>query len=460
MSFNFNELTGKMPAGLLVTDVLLETLFINQYARKQIFLLKPGQDSGSVMLHHRFYTTDRQLFDMKGCMQNMISGQHRSFQKTLIIGRDQGDALVYLTATAFGMEGSDYYLFLIADLSGEMDCITHAPGSFNRHDFILGQRIIGHDEKIRNVYRLISLAADSMVNVMITGESGTGKELVADAFHALSARRDNPLVKINCSALSESLLESELFGHVKGAFTGAIKDKPGKFEEARGGTLFLDEIGEISHSLQVKLLRVIQEKTIERVGDNRSIPVDMRIIAATNKDLRDLISQEGFREDLYYRLNVFSVHMPPLRERALDIPLLCDHFMHHINHETGKQIKGFSRSAIRLLMKYSWPGNIRELRNAIEYAFVLVRGNLIDVDDLPENIRKDSGGKHPRKESSTGHLNTQDSGFVKSRGGRLNISREALLAVLESNAWNQSQAARVLGISRVALWKKIKKFGL
>ncbi len=461
MHFNFNQLTDKLPAGIVITDAQLEVFYMNAYAREHIFELRPGHDRGSVMLRRSFYTTDRKRFDMGNCMQEMIERQKRSFHKTLILRRRHDEALVYFTANGFRMEGLDYYLFVISDISNEMDCVVHSPGAFGREDFVLGNRIIGLDEKIRHIHRMIRLAADSMVNVMITGESGTGKELVADAIHALSDRRDKPLVKVNCSALSESLLESELFGHVKGAFTGAVKDRPGKIEEAGGGTLFLDEIGEIDHSLQVKLLRVIQEKTIERVGDKKPVRVDMRIIAATNKDLRALTQEGTFREDLFYRLNVFSIHMPALRERPLDIPRLCDHFIDKGNQQTGKNIKGFTKEAMRAMLRYHWPGNIRELENAIEHAFVLAQNNMIAPDDLPDTVSAGESLPAGRKEADGNEVQEAKADQEpKKIRGRLHITREQLESVLEKHSWNQSQAARSLGISRVALWKKMKKMGL
>ncbi len=467
----FPHIADKMPAGLVVTDPQLEVLYMNNHARKAIFGLHHGQDGGAAMLRKRFYTTNRHTFDMSGCMQEMIAQRQRNFQKTLIMKKGDEDLLIHFTARGFTSEGNDYYIFVLTDISEEMDCVVHAPGSFGREDFVLGKRIIGHDEKIRQIYRMIRLAADSMVNVMVTGESGTGKELVADAIHALSDRQKKPLVKVNCAALSESLLESELFGHVKGAFTGAIKDRAGKFEEAGGGTLFLDEIGEISPSLQVKLLRVIQEKTIERVGDNKPIRVDIRIIAATNKDLQELIRKGAFREDLYYRLHVFSIHMPALRERPLDIPRLCDHFIDQSNINTGKQVRGMSREAMRLMMEYPWPGNIRELENAIEHAFVLVQGSLITAEDLPGSITtyraevqiETRAGIPPETSDQVrqqGHQDHDVPGIRKSPGGRLLISKEQLAALLRQHGGNQTQTARSLGISRVALWKKMKKFGL
>ena len=516
---NFSQLLSSMQGGVVVTDERLRVLYLNDFARSNVFSAVGDQPVEGLMLGQRFLTTGRTVFDMAGCMQSMPEAGERSFHKTLIIQQQDTERLLYVTGNALRQNGQHLFLFLFSDITDEMDCITHSPGSFGARDLLIGQRIIGHDSKIRDIYRLISLAADSMVNVMITGESGTGKELVADAIHHLSDRRNKPLVKVNCSALSETLLESELFGHVKGAFTGAVKDRPGKIEEAQGGTLFLDEIGEISPGLQVKLLRVIQEKTIERVGGNRPVRVDMRIICATNRNLQQLTAGGQFREDLFYRLNVFPIHMPPLRERMLDIPLLCDHFIGRFNQSTGKQVKGISREAMRLLMNHPWPGNIRELQNAMEYAFVLVDGQVIETPDLPVSVNAThdmpttwgtamptTGGTAmpttgrtamPATGASvmptTGASAMPDTGgfampssgavpdFATSRqhgmpstdpsthrqyhrpkppGGRLPISREKLVEALELNNWNQTKTATYLGISRVALWRKMKKMGL
>ncbi len=450
---NEKQISSEMlPAGVFITGKDLIIKYINRYALENIFRL--SRDKGQytdILLDQKFYTTDKRSFDIGGCIVSIIAGKEKSFRKTLILKHKYGESLLYITAREAGPE---HYIFVAVDLSSEMDCISYAPGNFGMDDFILGQRLIGNDPKIREIYRKISLAAESMVNVVVTGESGTGKEVVADAIHALSDRRDKPIVKVNCASLSESLLESELFGHVKGAFTGALRDKPGKFELAQGGTIFLDEISEISQALQVKLLRVIQEKEIERVGGDGATPVDMRIIAATNRDLAEMVNDGSFREDLYYRINVFSINVPPLRERPLDIPRLCDHFIDIYNKDTGKNIPGISGGAMRLMIRYPWPGNVRELRNAIEHAFVLVTKNMIDVSDLPESI----AGYQGTLASEPGRK--PDNGFTRKRGGRLNISRDELKRVLEHHGWNQTQAAITLGISRVALWKKRRKFGM
>jgi two-component system, NtrC family, response regulator HydG len=308
---------------------------------------------------------------------------------------------------------------------------------------------------------MIELAADSMANVLVHGESGTGKELIAEAIHLLGDRKDENIVKVNCSALTESLLESELFGHVKGSFTNAVKDKKGKFEEAHKGTIFLDEIGEISHSIQVKLLRVIQEKTIERVGDNKSIKVDMRIVAATNKDLRQLVNEGKFREDLFYRLNVFPIRTLALRDHKNDIPLLCNHFIEKFNRQTGKNIRGLSQDAWRILLDYCWPGNVRELENAIEHAFVLCQDELIDVFDLPQEVRlvtlREGLCKGLEQAGDKAYAFRPAEVSIKSQSSP---EKESLLQLLQRHHGNRNRSAAELGISRVALWKKLKKHGI
>jgi len=459
MEKDFNAIAEALPCGLIITDNQLNIQYMNEFAKEKIFSAT-GNSIPSNMKDQAYYTTDMRLFSMDDCMQNMIQQGKRDFHKTLILKSNGEDRLVYFSVKGFTDKSSEFYIFNITDISGEMDCITYSPGTFGKGEFILRKKIIGHDPAIEEIYRMISLAADSEVNVLIQGESGTGKELVADAIHELSERKNKPLVKVNCAALTETLLESELFGHVKGAFTDAYKDKTGKFEQANGGTIFLDEIAEISQSLQVKLLRVLQEKVIERVGDNKPIKVDMRIMAATNKDLRELIRNNVFREDLFYRLNVFNIKMPPLRERYLDIPLLIDYFVEKFNRTTSRSVKGLSKEAMKALLAYSWPGNIRELQNAIEHAFVLVRSGLIELTDLPEEIRK--GNKEPadKKDRDLSASVYYAEGFRKNKNRRLTINKEQLKGVLEMNDWNQTKTAEYLGISRVALWKKMKKLGI
>ena len=306
--------------------------------------------------------------------------------------------------------------------------------------------IIGKSMNMQKVFDLIRSAAQSDAPVIVYGESGTGKELAAAAIHRLGSRSNGPFIKVNCAALNESLLESELFGHVKGAFTGADRTRVGRFEAANYGDIFLDEIGDLPLSTQVKLLRVLQEKEIEKVGDHRPVQVDVRILSATNRDLNRLMEAERFREDLYYRIGVIPIYLPPLRERPEDIPLLIDAFIQRIRLKTRKPICGIDKAALELLSHHDWPGNVRELINVIEYAFVLCTGEEIMPSHLPATIlgrsRPLSAGK-PQKPSP---------------GDR--DERETLLEILRRTDGNKSEAARMLGISRVTLWKRLKANGI
>jgi PAS domain S-box-containing protein len=300
-------------------------------------------------------------------------------------------------------------------------------------------KIIGKSKKMQEVYSLIELLSDVETTVLITGQSGTGKELVAEALHYKGSRSPKPLVKVNCSALSENLLESELFGHVKGSFTGAIKDKIGRFELAGGGTIFLDEIADISPKIQIELLRILQEKEFEKVGDSTTIKVDVRVIAATNQDLSQKVKSGDFREDLYYRLNVMKIYLPQLKERREDIPLLVEHFIKKFNNKFNKEIKAISADVERLFMGYYWPGNIRELEHTLEHAFILCRQDTITVDHLPFELR------------------TLVSTEISLDNNEDINDPQVILQALEKVAWNKSRAAQLLGISRRSIYRKIKE---
>lgn len=310
--------------------------------------------------------------------------------------------------------------------------------------------IVGRGARMREVFRLIELAALSEETVLVLGETGSGKELVARAIHHHSPRKNGPLVTVNCSALSETLLESELFGHVRGAFTGAVAEKMGRFESANGGTLFLDEVGELSPLVQVKLLRVLQERTLERVGDNRTRAVDVRVIAATHRDLAALVREGRFREDLYYRLKVFPVQLPPLQERREDIEPLVAHFVARLRERTGKRISGVAPEAMRLIMDHSWPGNVRELENAIAHAFVTCPEGLIAPEDLPVELRH-ADLALPRTTNTLARAANERKIYK-----RLRLGREQLLQLLGECDWNKAETARRLGIDRTSLWRHMK----
>lgn len=301
--------------------------------------------------------------------------------------------------------------------------------------------IIAKSSKMQRLIEVIKIVAKTNATVLITGESGTGKELVARAIHSQSHRPNKPFVAVSCAALPESLLESELFGHEKGSFTGAYVQKKGKFEFANGGTLFLDEIGEMSANIQVHLLRVLEEKEFTRVGGNEPIKVDVRVISATNKDLRRAIANGQFREDLYYRLNVVAIELPPLRERKEDIPLLAQHFLSKFALENQKNITEFSPDAIKFLLEYDWPGNIRELENAIERAVILSKDSFITIADLP-------------------HENLLLTGSALVGKNIKEVEKNHIMNVLCETGGNYSEAARILGISRMTLYNKVKEFDL
>jgi len=309
--------------------------------------------------------------------------------------------------------------------------------------------IVGQSPPMHHIYDLVEKVAPANSPVLILGESGTGKELIARAIHYNSPRKDSPFVKVNCAALAEGVLESELFGHEKGAFTGAIRRKPGRFEIAGSGTIFLDEISEISLSTQVKLLRVLQEKEFERVGGTETLKMKARLVAASNQNLEVLISEKKFRKDLYYRLNVVSLHLPPLRERSEDIPLLVHHFIKKYNQESGKKVQGITPEAMKFLINYTWPGNIRELENVIERAIVLTSQPNIDLDDLPQNIIKRNA-----LQSNDGQ---EDESLMK----RIEeYEKNLIFNALMKTKGNISRAAESLGIKRTTLRYKMEKYDL
>jgi len=308
--------------------------------------------------------------------------------------------------------------------------------------------IVSKNQVMQRLFERLPLYAASSSTILIEGESGTGKELIARAIHNLSPRSKKPLIIVNCAALPDNLLESELFGYVRGAFTDAKKDKPGRFQLAHGGTVFLDEIGEISQAMQVKLLRVLQEREFEPLGGTVTVKVDVRIIAATNRNLSEEVAEKRFREDLYYRLNVVRIWLPPLSQRREDIPLLANHFRERFNALTGKRIERFSEKALAAMLHAPWPGNVRELENAVEYAFVVCQHNVISLSDLPPHIY------HPSP------LPISVTEMENELSPLKNAEAETIRRALKRNHGNRTHAAAELGLSRNTLWRKMKRLKL
>ena len=306
------------------------------------------------------------------------------------------------------------------------------------------ENIVGKNKEIKQIISVLESVAQTDSSVLITGESGTGKEIAARAIHLNSGRRAGPFIAINCSAFAETLIESELFGHEKGAFTGAIKTKVGRFELAQGGTLFLDEIGDLSIAAQTKFLRVLETREFERVGGNKTIKLNARIIAATNKILSEEILAGKFREDLFYRINVMNVHLPPLRERKDDLPLLVNHFIEQFNLTFGKNIKQFSSSAYDYIEEYEWPGNIRELENVIEHCFILCNGDIIQAEHLPKRLKSIAN-------TNFGKTNQNEANNFKV------VEKELIMSVLNRNNQNRTKSAKELGVDPSTLWRKMKK---
>jgi two-component system, NtrC family, response regulator HydG len=305
--------------------------------------------------------------------------------------------------------------------------------------------MLGRSPGMQKVFEIIRKVAQSDAPVIIFGETGTGKELVAQAIHNLGKRRNGPYIQLNCAALNEALLESELFGHVKGAFTGAHSHREGRFEAANGGDIFLDEIGDVPLSIQVKLLRTLEAKQLERVGDHRPIRVDVRFISATNRNLEQLVAEGKFREDFFFRINVIPIHLPPLRERPEDLPMLTEHFLRQLRARSGKDISGLAPEVMELFTKHPWPGNVRELRGVLEYAFVIAEKGLIHTEHLPVQLtRAPLAQAFPARSA------------IPSRSEE----KTALIDALVQSRGNQSRAARLLGVNRVTVWHRIKKYGI
>jgi len=373
--------------------------------------------------------------DIKKCRCHILKkdGSYLSAIKNASVLRDDAGQAIGAVETIMDISELDRLDQQVTQLSRQLDSSQGFCG------------MVGNSAKIQQVFNVVKKAAKSDSPVIIYGESGTGKEMVAHAIHRCGQHSNGPFVQLNCAALNEALLESELFGHTKGAFTGAYRHRIGRFEAADGGDLFLDEIGDVPLSIQVKLLRVLESGQFERVGDHRSISVDVRIITATNKNLEELIARKVFREDLFFRINIIPIHLPPLRDHREDIPLLVNTFIQRLNQSTGKKITGLSQEAMERFMLHGWPGNVRELKSALEYAFVVAEKNVIGLDQLPPQFTPSDAFALPVQAMISPRAATE---------------KEELIKTLRQTGGNQTRAAKVLGINRVTVWNRMKKYGV
>ena len=381
--------------------------------------------------------------------QSIRTGQTvKNFEINILTREDRAQPISVCTAPLIDSEG--HFLGGVETFR-DMSSIKQLRREIsNRYTF---QDIISKNARLRQIFETLPNIAQTDATILIQGRSGTGKELFATAIHNISPRAAGPLIKVNCGALPESLLESELFGYVKGAFTDARNDRLGRFQAAHEGTIFLDEIGELPLPVQVKLLRVLEYREFEPLGSDTTIKVDVRILAATNQDLEHLVAEGKFREDLFYRLNVILIRLPELRERTEDIPLLVEHFIERFNHHMGRGIYGVDREAMALLVRYPFPGNVRELENVLEHAYIVTRGPSIGVEDLPKFIIEN----RQRVNNHPGHPAHRSPAWKPRFSG---LDRQGLIECLERNYWSIPRAADMLGVHRTTLWRRVKKYNI
>ncbi len=433
-----NSVFESMPTGVFaILDQNLNIATINKAASEIL-----DSDTGSMKGKNAKDILENKFPGIQKLVQQTILNRSPIKNFNLEIKDRFGEIKTYLVSTAITEESlkDDFGVVLVLHDISEVTRL--------RKVFIAKQSfgaLIGSSPAMKELYGIIETIAEFDTTVLIYGETGTGKELIARTIHNFSHRKNGPFIPINCSALSSSVLESELFGHVKGAFTGALQDRRGRFEMAQAGTVFLDEIGNLSLDLQVKLLRTIQERIIERVGSSDQIPIDVRVLSATNHDLTELVAKKLFREDLYYRLKVFQVNVPPLRSRRLDIPILGDHFIEKFNRVHNNRIIGLSNATKEMLMKYSWPGNVRELENAVEHAMILTPGKILEPQYFPPEVR---------------HMQRDGSPPVPSTNKNPGTEEESIRRALAAFGGNVSKAAIQIGMHRSTLWRKMREFGI
>jgi PAS domain S-box-containing protein len=406
-----------------------------------------------------------QLWNLAKVVEEVLASGERVRERENILARRDGHELrvVVSASRLVDREGNPAgAVAILRDVTALRELETRLESRASMHG------LVGSTHAMQEVYALIEQAAPTDSTILVLGESGTGKELVADAIHRASRRQRGPFVKVNCSALSEGLLESELFGHVRGAFTGALADRKGRFELASGGTIFLDEVGDLTERIQVKLLRVLQEHEIERVGDTRTIKIDVRVVAATHQPLKRLVEEGRFRQDLYFRLNVIPLRVPPLRERREDIPALVARFLRELATRAAKPCERLSPDALRALLDYRWPGNIRELRNAIEHAVVKSRGAVILLEDLPREIIEETarvaaiagGAARPAERAANTGTGAHAGAERDDSAATAPLEADRIREALASTDWNRGRAAALLGMDRTTLWRRMRRLGM
>ncbi len=439
MKLDGTDILNAMSEGVFALNTDKKVIFANRALRRMLFHEEgEGADVGAV---EQILNESVLIPKHTALLDRVMSNRERVSNYETVLRDANGIPMPVQIQIDLLIKGEEVIgaLEIIRNLSPHPDAgeKQNRPGGF--------RALVGKSKKLLEVLDLVASASSSTATVLLEGESGTGKELIARAIHQMGPRRDKAFIAVNCASLPEELLESELFGHMKGAFTTAIYDRPGRFELADHGTLFLDEIGDMSPAAQAKVLRVLQEHEFERVGGTKTVQVDVRIIAATNKELAQAVSEGHFREDLYYRIRVFPIRVPPLRERKDDIFPLIKHFMAKFSRETGKQITNISPKALEFLLSYSYPGNVRELENMIEHAFVISPGPTLLIENLPKPVIPLSM-EAPSPLTQGGVLASQEKALV--------------LKTLEEMNWNQVKAAERLGISRSTLWRRLKELGI
>lgn len=440
MKLDGSGILNAMSEGVFALDTDKKVIFANRALRRMLFY--DEADGADVAAIERILHESILIPKHTALLDRVMSNRERVSNYETVLRDANGVPIPVQIQISLLLNGEEVIgaLEMIRSLS------PHIPDSGEKQNRPGGFRsLAGKSKKLLEVLDLVASAASSTATVLLEGESGTGKELIARAIHQMGPRREKAFIAVNCASLPDDLLESELFGHMKGAFTTAIYDRPGRFELADHGTLFLDEIGDMSPAAQAKVLRVLQEHEFERVGGTKTVRVDVRIIAATNKELVQAVSEGHFREDLYYRIRVFPIRVPPLRERKDDIFPLIKHFMAKFSRETGKQITNISPKALEFLLSYTYPGNVRELENMIEHAFVISPGPTLLIENLPKPIVPLSN-EPPSPSIQEGALASQGTALV--------------LKTLEEMNWNQVRAAERLGISRSTLWRRLKELGI